>query len=53
MKKSNEKDQIIITKEKCLSNWNTPLFINYPFKDFLSFIKSQFIIKDNDLIILL
>ena len=53
MKKTNEKDKIILTKEKCLSNWNTPLFPNYPFKDFLAFIKKQFIIKDNDLLILL
>ena len=53
MKKINEKDNIILTKEKCLSNWNTPLFINYPFKEFLSFLKNQFIIKDNDLLILL
>ena len=57
MKKSNEKDKdkdkIIITKESCLSNWNTPIFTNYPFKDFLSFIKNQFITKDNDLLILL
>ena len=53
MKKTNEKDKIILTKEKCLSNWNTPLFPNYPFKDFLDFIKKQFIIKGNDLLILL
>ena len=53
MKKTNEKDKINITKEVCLSNWNTPIFTNYPFKDFLSFIKSQFIIKDNDLLLLL
>ena len=53
MKKTNEKDKIILTKEKCLSNWNTPLFPNYPFNDFLAFIKKQFIIKDNDLLILL
>ena len=53
MKKTNEKDKINITKEVCLSNWNSPLFTNYPFKDFLSFIKSQFIIKDNDLLLLL
>ena len=53
MKKTNEKDKINITKEACLSNWNTPIFTNYPFKDFLSFIKSQFIIKDNDLLLLL
>ena len=53
MKKSNEKEKITITKEKFLSNWNTPLFINYSFKDFLSFIKKQFIIKNNELILLL
>ena len=53
MKKTNEKEKIVLTKEKCLSNWNTPIFINYPFKDFLSFIKKQFIIKNNDLLLLL
>ena len=53
MKKTNEKDKIILTKEKCLSKWNTPLFQNYLFNDFLIFIKKQFIIKDNDLLILL
>ena len=53
MKKSNEKEKITITKEKFLSNWNTPLFINYSFKDFLSFIKKQFITKNNELILLL
>ena len=53
MKKTNEKEKIVITKEKCLSSWNTPIFINYPFKDFLSYIKKQFIIKNNDLLLLL
>ena len=43
----------IITKEKCLSDWNTPLFINYQFKDISSFIKKQFSTKDNDLLILI
>ena len=55
MKKTNEKDKdkIVLTKEKCLSNWNMPIFQNYPFKDFLTFIKKQFVTKDNDLLILL
>ena len=53
MKKSSEKEKIILTKDKCLSNWDTPLFINYPYKDFVSFIKKQFITKDVDLLILL
>ena len=53
MKKVNEKEKIVITKEKCLSSWNTPIFINYPFKDFLSYIKKQFVIKNNDLLLLL
>ena len=43
----------IITKEKCLSDWNTPLFINYQFKDISSFIKKEFSTKDNDLLILI
>jgi len=53
MEKCNEKEEIILTKDLCLSNWDTPLFINYSYKDFASFIKKQFITKDNDLLILL
>ena len=55
MKKTNEKEKEknTLTKDKCLSNLNIPLFINYTFKDFLSFTKKQFITKDNDLLILL
>ena len=51
MKSQEEKE--IITKEKCLSNWNTPLFINYQYKDIASFIKKEFSVKDNDLLLLL
>ena len=50
MKALKEKD--IITKEKCLSNWNTPLLINYNYKDIVSFIKKEFSTKDNDLLLL-
>ena len=50
MKAPKEKD--IITKEKCLSNWNTPLLINYQYKDIVSFIKKEFSTKDNDLLLL-
>ena len=50
MKAPKEKD--IITKEKCLSNWNTPLLINYNYKDIVSFIKKEFSTKDNDLLLL-
>ena len=42
-----------ITKEKCLSNWNIPLFINYPYKDIISFIRKEFSTKDNDLLLLI
>ena len=51
MKTQEEKD--IITKEKCLSNWDTPLFINYKYKDIASFIKKEFSTKDNDLLLLI
>ena len=51
MKSQKEKD--IITKEKCLSNWNIPLFINYQYKDIVSFIKKEFSTKDNDLLLLI
>ena len=43
----------IITKEKCLSNWNIPLFINYPYKEIISFIRKEFSTKDNDLLLLI
>ena len=42
-----------ITKEKCLSNWNIPLFINYSYKDIISFIRKEFSTKDNDLLLLI
>ena len=43
----------IITKEKCLLNWNIPLFINYPYKEIISFIRKEFSTKDNDLLLLI
>ena len=51
MKAQKEKKDII-TEEECLSNWNLPLFINYPFKEVVSFIKKEFYKKDNDLLLL-
>ena len=51
MKSQKEKD--LITKETCLSNWNIPLFINYPYKDIISFIRKEFYKKDNDLLLLI
>ena len=51
--KEKEKEKDIITKEKCLLNWNIPLFINYPFKDIVAFIRKEFSTKDNDLLLLI
>ena len=51
MKSQKEKD--LITKETCISNWNIPLFINYPYKDIISFIRKEFYKKDNDLLLLI
>ena len=53
MKSQKEKEKDIITKEKCLLNWNVPLFINYPFKDIVAFIRKEFSTKDNDLLLLI
>jgi len=53
MKSQKEKEKDIITKEKCLLNWNIPLFINYPFKDIVAFIRKEFSTKDNDLLLLI
>jgi hypothetical protein len=53
MKSQKEKEKDVLTKEKCLSNWNIPLFINYSFKDIISFIRKEFSTKDNDLLLLI
>ena len=53
MKSQKEKEKDIITKEKCLLNWNIPLFINYPYKDIVTFIRKEFSTKDNDLLLLI
>ena len=51
MKNFQEKE--IITKEKFLSNWNMPIFINYPYKEVVNFIKKEFFTKNNDLLTLI
>ena len=52
MKTEKEKKDII-TEEELLSNWNLPIFINYPFKEVVSFIKKEFYKKENDLFLLI